>query len=194
MKKRNKFAIFTAILCMILTVIWLIFHKYLISGFTGCLWIAGWTALIIFMIISSALALACMEKRAVWINICCILLIVINQIIYNCISKPDETEIWNRREKVVSEILSGELKADETGTILLPQEKQYQDISDGNRVILVSDDGKRGIYFYTFSGLLESSRGYIYITDELPEKECNSNYDIVNLEYYKENWYSCSTD
>lgn len=157
MKKRNKFAVFIAILCIILIVIWLIFHKYFISGFTGFLWMAGWAGVIIFLIISSAIALVCMKK-------------------------------------VVSEILSGKLKADETGTILLPQEEQYQDISDGNRVILVSDDGKRGIYFYIFSGLLESSRGYIYITDELPEEECNSNYDIVNLEYYKGNWYSCSTD
>lgn len=193
MKKRNKFAVFIAILCMILTVIWLIFHKYFISGFTGFLWITGWAGVVIFLVISSVIALAYMEKRAVWINIFCILLIVINQMIYN-ISKSDEDEIWNRMEKVVSEILSGKLKADETGTILLPQEKQYQDISDDNRVILVSDDEKRGIYFYTFSGLLESSRGYIYIVDELPEEGCNSNYDIVNLEHYKGNWYSCATD
>lgn len=95
---------------------------------------------------------------------------------------------------MVSEILSGELKADGIGTVFLPQEEQYQDISDSNRVILLSDDGEKGIYFYTFSGLLESSRGYIYITDELPEEKCNSNYNIVNLEHYKENWYSCSTD
>ena len=194
MKKTNKFAIVVSVAVLVLTVLWLFIHQSFVSGFTGILWILGWGILVVSIIISFVISCACREKRAVWIDACCVLFILVSCIFLHQTPEPSETEIWERRETVVAEILSGELQADEMGTIELPDAEQYHDISDSDRVVLLSDDGKRGIYFYTFSGLLESSRGYIYITDDLPEESCNIYYDIVNLEHYEGNWYSCSTD
>ena len=56
------------------------------------------------------------------------------------------------------------------------------------------------IYFYTYRGILESSKGYLYVTDELSYTDYidTSEYvayrDFVNIKELGDNWYSCSTD
>lgn len=119
-------------------------------------------------------------------------LIMLNIMIYlNPSSRRENFEEYlTVREEIVNAILEGDMKESGPGVIELPD--MYEGVSDGNRLLLVDYNGKTGIYFYTFAGLLESSSGYIYFTDRLTKEEC-IRVDLVNIEHIQDNWYSCST-
>ena len=135
MKKTNKFAIVVSVAVLVLTVLWLFIHQSFVSGFTGILWILGWGILVVSIIISFVISCACREKRAVWIDACCVLFILVSCIFLHQTPEPSETEIWERRETVVAEILSGELQADEMGTIELPDAEENQEYLLLERVV-----------------------------------------------------------
>ena len=95
-------------------------------------------------------------------------------------------------------IKSGELTVQASGLIVLP--KEIEKLSDSGECLLVEFNGQTAIYFYSFRGLLESSKGYLYVTDEIAYENYidvsahDPSPDFVNVVELDSNWYSCSTD
>lgn len=102
-------------------------------------------------------------------------------------------EYRKEREKIVKEILDGELKFNSDGIAELPEEFQNESMARGGYVRRVTYLSKEGIYFCTFSGLLETSSGYMYLTDN-PDTADNSDEEIVVIKEYEKGWYYCSTN
>lgn len=100
-----------------------------------------------------------------------------------------------KMEKVASEIVQGRYDITENGLVELPEE--YENLSDTGDVSLVMFDGKAAVYFWTYRGMLESSKGYVYVFDNATEDvidKCSSSNNFVNVKEVTTNWYSVSTD
>ena len=101
-------------------------------------------------------------------------------------------------ESVVDMVKNGSIKVKSNGLVVLPEELRY--LSDTGECFIVEFRDNTAIYFYSFRGILESSKGYLYVTDKLCYKDyINTNkyvgtMDFVNLEKLDNNLYSCSTD
>ena len=132
-------------------------------------------------------------KKIVFIIVC---LILISTVVY--IEKNNKEEIQAKRESVVDMILDNTLSVKSNGLIELPDD--LKKLSDGASCVLVDFQGKTGIYFYTFRGILDSSKGYVFITDKIDytdyiNTEKFSPYmDFTNIKQISENWFSVSTD
>lgn len=68
---------------------------------------------------------------------------------------------------------------------------EYKDISEDNRITIEKHNEDYYIFFYTYSGILHSYRGYLFVPDGgLPEK-----FDFLyqkersNITFIKKNWY-----
>lgn len=96
------------------------------------------------------------------------------------------------RETIVASVLEGELLPDTNGVISLPKEMQSEEMARGQKVYLVSNNGQSGIYFCTFTGVMESSAGYVFLTDR--KFDVSMNNDIVLQKQYEKGWYYCGTD
>ena len=66
-------------------------------------------------------------------------------------------------EKIAEEIVQGKYEISENGLVKLPE--GYAHLSDTGEVSLVIYDDKPAVYFWTFRGIIDSSKGYIYILD-----------------------------
>ena len=99
----------------------------------------------------------------------------------------------SEREEVVELILSSELEVDDNGIIELPMELRNEEMVRNGRVCLINSSSGVGIYFCTFTGLLETSSGFIYFTDSLESKPVSGDEIVVFVEYAND-WYFCSTD
>lgn len=103
-----------------------------------------------------------------------------------------------QRESVAGMIKNGDLAVQSNGLVVLPDEMKK--LSDSGECLLVEFDGQTAIYFYSFRGILESSKGYIYVTDEIAYENYidvsayDPSPDFVNVVELDSNWYSCSTD
>lgn len=103
-----------------------------------------------------------------------------------------------KRESVVDMIADGSIEVMPSGCIILPD--NLKKLSDSGECYLVEFENTSAIYFYSFRGLLESSKGYLFITDKISYSDYidTANYaasrDFVNLVELEPNWYSCSTD
>lgn len=97
------------------------------------------------------------------------------------------------REEVVRQILLGNLQPDNSGDINLPEELQNEEMARGGYVCYVTYLSRKGIYFCTFSGLLETSSGYMYLTDSVNGID-GSDEKIVVIKEYENGWYYCSTN
>lgn len=112
--------------------------------------------------------------------------------------KNNKEEIQTKCESVVDMILDDTLSVKSNGLIELPDD--LKKLSDDGLCVLVDFQGKTGIYFYTFRGILESSKGYVFITDKIDytdymNTEKFSPYmDFTNIKQISENWFSVSTD
>ena len=98
-------------------------------------------------------------------------------------------------EKVAVAIMQGQYEIEENGVVELPEE--YERLSDTGEVCLVMFNGKPAVYFWIDRGVLESSRGYVYVLDDVPESiidEFSTGNNFVNMKEVAENWYSVSTD
>lgn len=116
--------------------------------------------------------------------------------IFFCETKLREYNFYKYREKreeIVRQILHGELAPNDRGIIELPEELQDEEMAREGYVYVVNYLANEGIYFCTFSGLLETSSGYMYLTDESNIVNSSSE-EIVVLEKYEERWYYCSTN
>ena len=98
-------------------------------------------------------------------------------------------------EKIAEEIVQGKYEISENGLVKLPE--GYAHLSDTGEVSLVIYDDKPAVYFWTFRGIIDSSKGYIYILDT-EEKDiidkCSNGNNYVNEKNIYENWYGVSTD
>lgn len=93
------------------------------------------------------------------------------------------------REEVIHLILKRELIPDENGRVKLPEWLQDEEMARGGKVYIVGYKSKTGIYFCTFSGLLDSSAGFVYLIDDIFDVDF---YDEVTLQNdYGDNWYFC---
>lgn len=98
-------------------------------------------------------------------------------------------------EMVAAEIEQGRYDVTENGLVELPEE--YERLSDTGEVCLVMFDGKAAVYFWTYRGMLESSKGYVYVFDNATKDvidKCSSSNNFVNVKEVTKNWYSVSTD
>lgn len=98
-------------------------------------------------------------------------------------------------EKVAFEIMQGQYEIKENGVVGLPE--KYERLSDTGEVCLVMFNGKSAIYFWTDRGVLESSRGYVYVLDDVPESimdKFSMGNNFVYMKEVAESWYSVSTD
>lgn len=122
--------------------------------------------------------------------------ITILLIMNSCTKAPKQFEdLKPYREEVVSLILEKQIHVSKNGLISLPDKLKY--ISDSGECLLVTFEGKTAIYFYSYRGLLESTKGYLFVTDKLVYGDyCDKNNynDFVNVTKIDDNWYSCATN
>lgn len=109
------------------------------------------------------------------------------------IRRENDKKLWEERNKIVSQIESGELNP-ESGIVYLDESSVNEQISDSCRVILAMDGENPGIYFFEYAGMLESSSGYIYYSDLIKANDCLQGMRFINKEKIEGNWYRCSTD
>lgn len=100
----------------------------------------------------------------------------------------------DEREKVVEMVLQGYLKPDENGCIDLPPKFHDEKLSRDGTVYMVKHSSQYGVYFCTFSGLLESSSGFVCFIDNNYKTDNLSPDEIVLIEPLQESWYYCSTN
>lgn len=96
------------------------------------------------------------------------------------------------RGEIVELIMQGELIPDENGTIKLPEQLKNEEMARGGCVHIIEYGSQMGIYFCTFTGLLESSAGFVYLADNTFNDYSQGN--LILQDQYLEDWYYCSTD
>ena len=99
-----------------------------------------------------------------------------------------------KREIVIELILKEELMPDERGIVDLPEYLKDEGMAIGGRVYIVRYKLETGVYFCTFSGVMDSSAGFVYLTDEISDVDFYNNNDISLQNQYQDNWYFCGTD
>lgn len=101
-------------------------------------------------------------------------------------------KVKEAREAIVESVLKGELLPNESGVVSLPEDMQDEEMARGGQVYIVSYNGQSGIYFCTFTGVMESSAGYVFLTDK--SFDVSMNNKIVLQKQYEKGWYYCGTD
>ena len=113
------------------------------------------------------------------------------------IKSTEFERLRTQREAVVDMIIEGELSVQENGLITLPD--NLKKLSDSQQCIMVCYNEKTAIYFYTYRGMLENSKGYVFITNKIDYKDyINTKKFIAKKDFIKDkkissNWYSVST-
>lgn len=107
----------------------------------------------------------------------------------------DFKETKSDMEFVANEIAAGKYEIDANGLVELPDEYKY--LADTGTVCMVSYEGESAVYFWTYRGMLGSSKGYVYVLGEtnvdITEK-CSDEFDFTNIKAVSENWYKVSTE
>ena len=136
------------------------------------------------------------KKRSIVITVLALLIVgCIAIIIYG---KTEFSRLRAERESVAGFIKTAELSVESNGCVTLPD--SLKKLSASGDCFVVEFYDQTAIYFYTYRGILESSKGYLYVTDELSYTDYidTSEYvayrDFVNIKELGDNWYSCSTD
>lgn len=94
-------------------------------------------------------------------------------------------------------IKNGDLAVKLNGCIVLPE--KYKDLSDSGECFIVKFGDKTAIYFYIFRGIIDSSKGYLYVADDLlytdyiNTNKFSAEQDFINIVELEKNLYSCST-
>lgn len=131
-----------------------------------------------------------MRKRKVFLAF----IVIITLLILIFLQYNNEFErLKNKRESVVEMLLNGELVPTSTGVIALPDD--MKNLSDSGECVLVKFQSKKAIYFYSYRGMLDATKGYVFISDKLQELQYPTMDDcFVNVVEIKENWFEVSTD
>ena len=95
------------------------------------------------------------------------------------------------RENIIELIQQKELIPNENGIVELPEWLKEEEMARGGRVYIVQYKLKAGIYFCTFSGVLDSSAGFVYLLDDT--FDVNFYNDVTLQNQYQDNWYFCGT-
>ena len=101
------------------------------------------------------------------------------------------------RENVIELIKRSEIAVHPNGRIVLPTTMSH--ISDSGECFLIRFGNETAIYFYSYRGLIDSSKGYVYTTDEILWSDyINTEKYVPDIDFYEivrleENWYFCST-
>lgn len=68
---------------------------------------------------------------------------------------------------------------------------KYKNISEDNRITIEKHNGNYYVLFYTYSGILHSYRGYLYVPDGGYPEEYDFLYqkERSNITFIKKNWY-----
>jgi len=129
----------------------------------------------------------------------CIIVVVFIMLNKKPISKKEQFEkLKTNCDEIVDMIKSKDISVNSNGIIPLPEE--FIDLSDSGECLLVEYKGKTAIYFYSFRGVLESSKGYLYVTDDLNYIDYidvdtwASTQNFVNVKKIDKKWFSCSTN
>ena len=121
-------------------------------------------------------------------------------LIFFVVFKVNKTknDVTLQYEKVISMVVDGDIPVKPNGCITLPKSMKY--LSDSGECFIVEFNSRTAIYFYSYRGILESSRGYLYITDRLNCEDYVdktlyvSKPDFVDVERVTECLYSCKTN
>ncbi|MBQ9990424.1 MAG: hypothetical protein IJP31_05720 [Lachnospiraceae bacterium] len=99
----------------------------------------------------------------------------------------------DRRKEIVEEIQQGKL-AIENGSVLLPYEYTEEAENGMGQVSLIHTKKGTGIYFCSSPTLYDSTSGYVYLTDRLPENASFESWgSVILFKEYEDGWYSCAT-
>jgi hypothetical protein len=125
------------------------------------------------------------------INLIAVIIIIFSVVMPQDYKASDKFEKnFDKMNDVVSQIVEGTLGKDGEYVISLPRE--LNELSDGGYISLSSFGEQTAIYFYTDTGLLEVSEGYVFFTDEL-DSELYPEQEFVIKEDMGGGWYYCST-
>ena len=95
------------------------------------------------------------------------------------------------REEIIELILQKELMPNKNGIVELPEWLKDEEMARSGRVYIVQYKLKTGIYFCTFSGVLDSSAGFVYLLDDTFDVDFYNDVTLQNQ--YQDNWYFCGT-
>lgn len=115
-------------------------------------------------------------------------------IFYGC-SQDNFEAIKSDREMVAELILDGEYKISDDSIVKLPQE--FADLADTGEVCMVLFENEPAVYFWTYRGMLGSSKGYIYLLNSSDKDiidKCTDRFNFVSSSQIDDRWYSVSTD
>lgn len=132
-----------------------------------------------------------MRKRKVFLAFIVIIALLISiPILYN---NNEFERLKNKRESVVEMLLTGELVPTNNGVIVLPND--LKSLSDSGECIFVEFQSKKAVYFYSFRGMLDATKGYVFVSEKLQELQYPTMDDcFVNVVEIEENWFKVSTD
>lgn len=130
------------------------------------------------------------------ITICVFLLLlfVAGLIVYQ---QTEFSRLKEKRESIDDLIYNGTLHVQDNGLITLPE--TLKNLSHTGECVLVKFDENTAIYFYEYRGILEESRGVLYITNLISyEDYANADrfpgdLDCTEVFELEPNWYSCRT-
>ena len=103
--------------------------------------------------------------------------------------------MYDKERRAVAEAFeSNEIQCDKYGELLVEDSVSDKLCADGSAIRIIDGGNMRGIYFCTFTGVLESSEGYLYVIDkELGDVQIY-NCKIVVQEDYGDGVYFIGTD
>jgi hypothetical protein len=97
-------------------------------------------------------------------------------------------------EQAIKMYENGELnEPNKSGYIELPSEYKYLSKGGGD-IIVDNSDGITSIFFYTFRGILGSSSGFIYRSNDSPPPQFLLRRDCYQLERIEPKWFFCASD
>lgn len=103
--------------------------------------------------------------------------------------------MYDKERRAVAEAFeSNEIQCDKYGELLVEDSVSDKLCADGSAIRIIDGGNMIGIYFCTFTGVLESSEGYLYVIDkELGDVQIY-NCKIVVQEDYGDGVYFIGTD
>lgn len=136
-----------------------------------------------------------MKKHLYFIILSAILILFTLQLFCFCSSTPEFNKVKDEREKIVEQVISGEIPVLDNGLIELPDDKKY--LSDTGYCCLVEYwIDEYAIYFFSVRGMLGDSKGYLYnldLNDQNLIDKASARFTFRDIEFIDNNWYSCKT-
>ena len=97
-----------------------------------------------------------------------------------------------QRENIAQMVANGEISVQENGIIVLPENMNH--LSESGECVLATFNSQKAIYFYSYRGILDSSKGYLFVFEKLNDISAETMSDcFTNCVEIEPNWYKCST-